>query len=201
MSGSSRSRSQAYGSSTAPVGRSHVCGLVGATGGSGRDVVSVMARRHGSWAGTVRGLHARVDRPGPVHRRRPVRRPLPRRVHPARGRHRLRHRGRRAAERPGRLGLAGAGAGAPGASRSSTPPRRARGSASSSRSTRRPTPSSTSASTAASPPAWNCAPTPPDRRSRSGALAQSARSGFTGAEPPWNCYMAVVQIPLEERQP
>src|SRR5215203_4694428 len=35
VSGSSRSRSQAYGSSTGPVGRCHVCGLVGAVGGSG----------------------------------------------------------------------------------------------------------------------------------------------------------------------
>ena len=44
MSGSSRSRSQAYGSSVGPVGRSHVCGLVGATGGVGqRHAVSVIA--------------------------------------------------------------------------------------------------------------------------------------------------------------
>ena len=103
-----RGRAARPRSSTAPVGRSHVWGLVGATGWA-RAV-----ERPRSWRTAVRPQpspvpcrrHARVDRPGPVHRRRAVRRPLPRRVRAARGRHRLRGARPVAAQRPGRLRLA-----------------------------------------------------------------------------------------------
>ena len=166
MSGSSRSRSQAHGSSTSPVGRCHVWDLVGATGcsahGGSRSRQSA-AGEHGTCRAryACSADHARVDRPRPVHRRRSVRRPLPRRVRAARGRHRLRRRGGAPLNDPGGSG-AWRGSRCAGVQRaSSTPPRPARASASSSRSIRPATPTSTSSSTAASPPASSCASTPP----------------------------------------
>ncbi|CAA9369360.1 MAG: hypothetical protein AVDCRST_MAG21-532, partial [uncultured Nocardioidaceae bacterium] len=63
------------------------------------------------WQESHEGSGARgpsgVDRPGSVHGRRPLRRPLPRGLRPARGRHLLRARCRRHPQRPRRRGRRG----------------------------------------------------------------------------------------------
>ena len=156
-----------------------------APAGSRWDCRSCRAERTPPHTCRYRSLrHARLDRSGPLHRRRPLRRPLPGRVHAARGRHRLRPGGRVAAQRPRRLRLTRAGRRFATSSPSSTPPRRVPASASSSRSTPPPTPPSTSPSTVGSPPGSTCGPTPPDRRRSSNTTGDRDQPGERRHPPP-----------------